>query len=318
MVAPHKRYETWPAANQFYCHGRIMGGPSLNLMICALFMMCVTAALFLAFTCPYLISNMPGGIAMVVIFCYLFVLCVVSLLRTSFSDPGIIPRDTNWKESPEEIEERKKDEEIDKEAPFYYKPKKDKTKQVVVEGVEIKLKWCETCKIYRPPRASHCSTCDNCYHEFDHHCVWVGNCVAKHNYRYFITFVNTVAGLVVWIFVFSFVKLIMTYYDHGHSGWESFKRAVEDGPVCLALIIFCFLAVWSVGGLSCFHLYLTRLNVTTYEELKHSYGAEGLFNRGLLKNIARVYFAPAYVGFVNFREVLENEENEENEVAQTV
>jgi palmitoyltransferase ZDHHC9/14/18 len=86
------------------------------------------------------------------------------MIKTAFSDPGILPR--KYVKSIKNVN-------------FY--PKKFK---IVQMGYPKILKVCKTCGIVRPYRSNHCADCDNCVEKFDHHCPWIGNCVAKRNYKY--------------------------------------------------------------------------------------------------------------------------------------
>lgn len=47
---------------------------------------------------------------------------------------------------------------------------------------------CETCFNNRPPKSTHCKTCNRCVNGFDHHCVALNNCVGRRNIRTFYTF----------------------------------------------------------------------------------------------------------------------------------
>lgn len=58
------------------------------------------------------------------------------------------------------------------------------------------LQFCDTCAIYRPARASHCSQCNVCVARLDHHCVWLNNCVGERNYKSFLVYINAVMALV--------------------------------------------------------------------------------------------------------------------------
>ena len=73
-----------------------------------------------------------------------------------------------------------------------------------------KNKWlyCTKCNIIFPKelRITHCTECNICIKNIDHHCPWTGKCIAKKNIKYFYTFVLS-------LFIY-FFNIFVTFTGH--------------------------------------------------------------------------------------------------------
>uniref|UniRef100_A0AAA9T7L1 Palmitoyltransferase n=1 Tax=Bos taurus TaxID=9913 RepID=A0AAA9T7L1_BOVIN len=257
-IAARRKWEVFPGRNKFFCNGRIMMARQTGVFYLTLVLILVTSGLFFAFDCPYLAVKITPAIPVVGGILFFFVMG--TLLRTSFSDPGVLPRAT-----PDEAADLERQIDIaNGTSSGGYRPP-PRTKEVIINGQTVKLKYCFTCKIFRPPRASHCSLCDNCVERFDHHCPWVGNCVGKRNYRFFYMFILSLSFLTVFIFAFVITHVILRSQQAG------FLNALKDSPASVLEAVVCFFSVWSIVGLSGFHTYLISSNQTTNEDIKGSW-----------------------------------------------
>ena len=121
------------------------------------------------------------------------------LTMAFITEPGIIPR--NCPEYPiKEIELSEKNKEENEE----------EKKNQELPSVLIYRK-CDTCNIMRPPGASHCKMCDNCVMGFDHHCVFISNCVGKRNRKYFVLFL-VYGGILAFVATCLIIRIMYYVY----------------------------------------------------------------------------------------------------------
>ena len=78
---------------------------------------------------------------------------------------------------------------------------------------------------------------------------------------------------------------------------------ITDDAIFIVLIVYCFVVVWFVGGLTVFHLYLICTNQTTYENFRYRYDKkENPYGKGLFKNLYELFFARIPPPVINFRD----------------
>jgi len=176
------------------------------------------------------IPNMPYATYISYTVSTLLALTMIALWQTALQEPGIIPRN-----------------------PKHVSP------EMPPAGADMGIngwKLCETCNVYRPPRAKHCTFCNNCVEELDHHCPWTGNCVAKRNYKYFFRFLLLVTILVMVVTVIGIWSLILAF-TNASAGVNVFE-ILGANIVGFIVTIFTFICTCSLWSLCGYHVFLLQ------------------------------------------------------------
>uniref|UniRef100_A0A0D3HHU8 S-acyltransferase n=1 Tax=Oryza barthii TaxID=65489 RepID=A0A0D3HHU8_9ORYZ len=295
---PKRLYQVWKGNNIFLCGGRLIIGPDAASLLLSMFLILGPAIVFsyqIESTIHRSQQRMRRAAQLIVIITTAADLFF--LFMTSARDPGIVPRNTR---APPETDEFLGSTTPSMEWSSGRTPRMRfrRAKDVTVNGFTVKVKFCETCLRYRPPRSSHCSICNNCVEKFDHHCPWVGQCIGLRNYRYFFLFVATSTFLCIIVFIFSWVNV---YYERGDDGGSIWK-ALRKETYSFVLIIYTFIVVWFVGGLTVFHLYLISTNQTTYENFRYHYNKkDNPYRKSVAANFVEVFFTKIPPPQNNFR-----------------
>lgn len=169
-------YQVWKGRNKFCCGGRLVFGADGGSVILSTILIGAPAITF----CIKMFFNIKNdktnfGFVELSIGIILTLLDLIFLFMTSASNPGIVRRNKRPPEYEESFDFRSQS--LRWMNGSVMSMRIPRIKDMLVNGHTIKVKYCDTCMLYRPPRASHCSVCNNCVQRFDHHCPWVGQCI---------------------------------------------------------------------------------------------------------------------------------------------
>lgn len=199
-------------------------------------------AIYLVLPIPSAISTFPMPLfpltPSIIIFFHL--LLIILILYLSLFDPGIkinhLPREYNQENGH------------------------------VIENLK-----CQICFHTVDHTTKHCKSCNKCISGFDHHCVWLNNCIGKKNYKAFFILVLLMAITSTMSLAID-VSLIIIYFTNNQNLFDydneieiiffTLTSKIWLFIISITLIINAGLTVVTVNLLQ-FHIILIKRNLTT-------------------------------------------------------
>lgn len=226
-----------------------------------------TTGTFLTFVrAPWFAIN--SSVAVPIVFALLFVFTLGTLFCAAFMEPGYLPKyDVPQLVDLPALRPSSSNTNADS-YPFAPSLPQLQFREIHLMNDEhtLRLKYCDTCNFFRPPRASHCHVCDRCVEIHDHHCPWLSNCVGSRNYRVFFVFLWSVSLLCIYAWTMSLFHLVTAASITG----TDFATVVGGTPGTILLLFFTFVMSLSLVGMGFYHCRLAAMNMTTHEQIRYS------------------------------------------------
>ena len=162
MIDSQKKLKKY-GNNKLWCKNKLISGNKFYNIFISIFLISIPSIIIISIQIKFYNKYSYKSLIPIIIISILYLISIFSSLRGGFTDPGILTRQNQ---------------------DFYYNSNKN-TIRYIINGNILNLNYCYSCSLFRPPRTSHCSVCDNCVERFDHHCIWLGNCIGKRNYKFF-------------------------------------------------------------------------------------------------------------------------------------
>jgi len=116
-------------------------------------------------------------------------------------------------------------------------------------SLPVSVKFCITCRIWRPPGTHHCGTCNTCVAGFDHHCDFLGKCIGAGNMKLFILLLWTASVASFFMEGFSVGMCVSAFAGSFWSFDTSIPTWIAGGTLCSFTILCCVCCSKSVQRL---------------------------------------------------------------------